>query len=1105
MDKFYYYGNFREIGYKNPITLDFNRNIFKSPDDAVDELKVLNDKGYHAYMSVYGYHESVASIKDMIDNNIVFDRLVYDFDLDTKDDAVLLSLNGYHSPDIKDMTDDEIKAIAEEIRNQESDDIKGLADDQEIMKYYHDKYEHDYLIDSINESKKVAKWFKDVFNIDGLLFFSGGKGAHLHILLNNPIEVKNVKEVITHIGDTLKKHLKLKTIDRNVYSDRVRVIRLPTSRHQDTKLYANPFKIDDRYYDIIDNAMEKIDLSDIDIPDNDTSNLESFIKEIDDNITTSKNNKAVRNEIKEDTKYDINHDVPIYEDADLMDNFLKVYKKGQMNSIGHRLIHLFYRSNIPEDDVKSFFMALQVDHNLDEVDRWIDRTYHLDLGNDHIGGLNYFLDGINEYASDNDKESLLSYFKGYFTRQDKIEYKDLKSFSIGRDEYESKVTAKLTNGLITEIAIHDMIKKDSGFNFILELNKTAKFQVILNDKTYDFIVNYKFNESGFNFKNIKDLSDIESMLTNDYAVPKWPKSLINNLKVYLSDLYEYIIEVNKPDETEILISSVISSPTDTRTLIKLSEFIEDELSIKRTSDKKSSFYYLNNNPNDFNSPTMDILTTASLGLILLRDYNIRLPDKNVETVLSSIKGQHKINTTSWEFKDGYYLETDKNYQVLKSDPKISSKKAGIKVDDKFIFYEYKPDVKLFNADEDETFTERTLKRILIPKSASKTIKQTDDGHSYEVYDNPDDYKLYLDYLQRIGASFSPNNKHKKVTMYKGDGDNGKSLLSHVLHLIFDKHYYGFTPKQLRTDNFTDSMASGKNVLVIDELTKDSLNGLWDIIKRYSSGLDNTTKRTMYSDETDDISSYGLLYVFTNVIPDMPTDDKAILRRVDILSLPNVFTDNPTADNEYPIINDIDNKLRDDIKGLEWLVNASIKAYKHDYKFKCSQSDMETLSIVKETDNLFNYLYKNTELSYGSQTYVSQLLDGFKDYAKEHGYLINMTDNELRKEIGKKVRQVYSPDDLQTNKQSKGRRWYNIRIKSKDEMERELSKKWTINEHIIYPDENHVSGMDRNVLNFIKENTALTIQDIERQYPKTDVESIIKGLSDEGYIIEYEIT
>jgi len=308
---------------------------------------------------------------------------------------------------------------------------------------------------------------------------------------------------------------------------------------------------------------------------------------------------------------------------------------------------------------------------------------------------------------------------------------------------------------------------------------------------------------------------------------------------------------------------------------------------------------------------------------------------------------------------------------------------------------------------------------------------------------------------------------------------------------------------LKSDTFTESMASGKHVLIMDELTKDSLDGLWDIIKRYSSGLDNTTKRTMYSDDTDEMSTYGLLYVFTNVIPEMPTDDKAVLRRVDILSLPNVFTDNPTSDNEFPIIDNLSDKLKKDIKGLEWLVNAGIKAYKYDHKFRASQTDIETLSIVKNTDNLFNYLYTYTELHNGSQTYVSQLVDGFKAYSDEQGQMIKLSDKDLRLEMGKKIRQIYNPDELMTNK--KGKRWYNIRIKSKEEVRKELTKKWTINEYIDSPEEWQLSGNDRNVFNFIRQNTAVSIEELKKEYPKINVETIVMELYNDGYIEEYEIT
>ena len=577
---------------------------------------------------------------------------------------------------------------------------------------------------------------------------------------------------------------------------------------------------------------------------------------------------------------------------------------------------------------------------------------------------------------------------------------------------------------------------------------------------------------------------------------------MNSLKAYFTDLYDYIIETNKPDEIDVLIAAVNNSPADTSNLIKLAAFVESELVIKRTSDKKAKHYYLNINPNEYNSPTMVELTTSALGYILLRDYNIRLPDKNVETVLKSIHGQHKIDTTVWEFKDGYYLKPADNFKVKKSEPKITSKKLGLKIDDKFYFYEYDADVHLFNVPDNESLVERTLKQILLPKAAEYSIKESADGLEYVEYANPEDTKLYVDFLQRLGASFNTSNIHKKITMYLGKGDNGKSLLSFILYLVFDKYYYGFTPKQLKNDNFTESMAAGKHILLMDELTKDSINGIEDILKRYSSGLVNTTKRTMYSDDTDEMSEYGMFYLLTNVIPDLPTDDPTLLRRLDILILPNVFTDNPTAANEYPIINGLSEKLRQDIKGLEWLVNAGIKAYKSNHKFTAAQTDIETLSIIKAEDELFNYIYKNTEICYGHKTYVPEILDGFKEYCKEHNIITNLSDDELKKEIGKKVRQRYNPNELETNQ--RGKRWYNIRIKSKAEIESEMTKKWTINEYGYIPEEYQVSGIDRNVYNFIKEGHAVTIKDLKKEYPKADVESIVKRLVSDGYVVEYEI-
>ena len=91
--------------------------------------------------------------------------------------------------------------------------------------------------------------------------------------------------------------------------------------------------------------------------------------------------------------------------------------------------------------------------------------------------------------------------------------------------------------------------------------------------------------------------------------------------------------------------------------------------------------------------------------------------------------------------------------------------------------------------------------------------------------------------------------------------------------------------------------------------------------------------------------------------------------------------------------------------------------------------------------------------------------------------------------------------METNQ--RGKRWYNIRIKSKAEIEIEMTKRWTIDEDYI-PKEYQVSGIDRNIYNLIKEGHAVTIKELKKEYPNADVESIIKRLESERYIIEYVI-
>ena len=1074
MNTQYFKDGYREIAYNNPDKDNsFRRNIYLKPEDAIDKLLKLNQQKNHVYTSIYGYHEKMTASKDVSDADVVFDRLIFDFDVEESDNFILLH-NGYNKEDLKLLNPEEITARASEIRAKEQLALSECATDKDVQDYYIKKYENNYLIEPFNESKKVAEEFKRLFDVEPLLFFTSGKGLHLVVLLNNPIKIDNVNLVVEQIAKGFKKSLKLKTIDLSVCRDaKNRLIRLPCSQHQKTKLFNNQIMVNTKYLDMIDNSAVQQNFNDIVIPDNDTSKLESLLLEVDASITKKLQNKAISKEIELDARYSINDTANISSNAKLKDMFLKVYKVGSMNLIGHSFVHLCFRSGIPKEDVADFFYCLQIEQDLNKVDTWIERTYNLDLSRDHVGGLNYFLEYVAECSDDTERDTIIGYFKSLFTKKDVVTVEELEPFRIADNSTEYTATATITNDKYTEIRIKDLLN-NNGFDFVLDVKHSiAKFTSSI-DVDFDF--KYSFTDAGFKIKSDKEFKELKKTIKNVLHI-NLPDAFEYSLKTYLTSLYDRIVDKNKPDKSEVLVMNVKENPASLKYQIELADYLEKELSIKKTTDNNKQYYYLNDDLIDFDSPTMDILTVGRLQYILLSKYGIRLPEDKVNTILKSIAGVEKVDTSRWELKNSYYLETSSGYGVTKKpDHVITSKKLVLEVDNKFCFFEYLPDVRLLNEWEDATLTERTLRQILIPK------------------DKPEDTALYIDYLQRVGASFFENNVHKSITLYQGKGNNGKSILSHILKLIFREYYIGVQPKEIESDLFTSSRVSGKHTIILDELAKKSLNTAWDIIKRYSNGLSNTTIREMYSDKADKFASYGMLFICTNVIPDLPINDNALLNRLDILVLPNRFAENP-RENEYKIASGLEYQLENDFAGLEWLVNASIKAYKSigNGTFRAKQGYKETLKIIKETDDILNYIIDNTEISFASKTYNSEIVANYRAYCSEHNISLSETDKILAKDIGFALTTCYGDKlekELDTNRKS----YYNIRILSKDEIkarnERTLAiDEMTIPEDWIFED----ATVEKTVYKLIKESRATTISELQREYPAENVKKIVDNL------------
>lgn len=391
------------------------------------------------YMSHYSYITDVHQYKE--ENNkqyppIVFDRVIFDFDIPLDE---ILKSEGYTSEEIyekgkeilknegknKPMKRDCIRKGQEHykktIENKESSEINYLTKDvtnykereKLIRDYYYKKYtSKEYLKKPYEEALKVGNFIKEQFQIEPLLFFSGGKGVHLYILFNR-LDLPNTDQVVREFGLKLEEMFDLKTLDKKVIkSSSKRVIKIPCSMHHKTKLYAMPFNLRTSYFEMIDYAYESEPQVPLNV-DNNTEIFESFLKNYSDHLLTineeQKNSKKKSKYNDLEKNYTLNGDV-----FDLQEPFSRVYKQGNMNEIGHRLVHLFFKSKISKEDCVKFFETLEVEQDLNKVNSWINRVYDNPSDNMFIGNMGYFIQGVKEYCNPEDKDYVISKFKEYF-------------------------------------------------------------------------------------------------------------------------------------------------------------------------------------------------------------------------------------------------------------------------------------------------------------------------------------------------------------------------------------------------------------------------------------------------------------------------------------------------------------------------------------------------------------------------------------------------------------------------------------------------------------------------------------------------------------------
>ena len=424
----------------------------------------------------------------------------------------------------------------------------------------------------------------------------------------------------------------------------------------------------------------------------------------------------------------------------------------------------------------------------------------------------------------------------------------------------------------------------------------------------------------------------------------------------------------------------------------------------------------------------DYLTVNNIGTFNETNNTIALLDYNKELKLEDILTVKGIETT----------DDDGNPTIEL--PEISQKELDtLPVD------QYKTKYGM-------TLTELVLRQILIPK------------------DNPTDIRLFKDNLERLGSNIYGSNLYKVLTFYYNDGDGGKSVLNLFNNLLFNKLDYEIKPETLK-DNFNLENFYNRLLITIDEITRDSFKDLKDYLKQMTSKYSKMEGRQLYSTNTFTLYGFPNIYIYSNELLDLqPIEDGALFSRIDYLELPNKFVENSELDkynNTYLKLEGLEDKLKQDLDGLSWLITAGILCFKNmkqtTNRYTLRQTREETIEVFLGADSLTKYLMVYTEfvddLPRESFTSNTDIVNGYLEYMA--GLNREVDQEGLAKETGLKLNKLYPQLKQEGNKYKEtgtGRTMYKLKLKESEDITKEYNEAYAINE---YATDRQLSILDTN--------------------------------------------
>lgn len=498
---------------------------------------------------------------------------------------------------------------------------------------------------------------------------------------------------------------------------------------------------------------------------------------------------------------------------------------------------------------------------------------------------------------------------------------------------------------------------------------------------------------------------------------------------------------------------------------------------------------------------------------LMKDWkDVNYDDLMCKNVLQSIAIPSKINDNLHQCANlvidtngisEYLKDGDINHILLKDfdiKSELVDKKFGIKIPDtdKFILLEFDENAIIHeDGDQDETYVEKRLKEVLIPK------------------DDPQDKSIFIDRLQRFGARFL-NQKDKSITFsYDGKGNAGKSLILHLMKLILNDLCVIIDGEDL-DDKFVEKTIANKHVIAIDEITSELIHKIYEKLKKLRTPEFSKTKRMIYQSETAEYSNFGSIEIFCNNLINPDDVDNAFINSLDLIQYLNEFVkvkdESQLKENQYMEDVEVFKKMKEDVDGLSWLLSISIleflKMKRNNQTFIYHQSRQETFNLLNNLDLYTMFLSRYTEPTDVKDEFAfnSEIVEKFNEFLNLYDYNIEHSEQKKAITIGKKITAIYGSSckgfkDTFNGKSNNTR--YPIRLKSFDELEKELHMQLQINEDDYHENQLTIQtlhGHTRTIYKQIEKGTT-TIFKLKKEHKLIDVYEEVKKLEEMNLIIK----